>query len=78
MYNQKENLMHPLIKTIENLSCKAKETWEDEAFQERLEALKARLATEVRKNPGKAVAIALLAGFVLGKITTKKRVNETL
>lgn len=63
--------MHPLIDTIEKLVHQAQDTWEDEAFQQRLKDAKARLAKLVRQNPAGSIGVALIAGFLLGKITKK-------
>jgi ElaB/YqjD/DUF883 family membrane-anchored ribosome-binding protein len=66
--------MHPIIETLENLARQAQDTWEDEAFQQKLQDVKERLAEMIRRNPVGAVGIALLAGFLVGKIT--KREND--
>lgn len=65
--------MHPLIETIERLAHQAQNTWEDEAFQQRLDEAKERLAKIVKANPVGSVGIALLAGFLIGKITKSGR-----
>lgn len=64
-------MMHPLLDTIEKLVHQAQVTWEDEAFQQRLESARRRLADMVRKNPAGSVGAAILAGFLIGKITQK-------
>jgi ElaB/YqjD/DUF883 family membrane-anchored ribosome-binding protein len=63
--------MNPILETIERLALQAQETWEDEATQRRLQEAKARLAEIVRKNPVGSVGIALLAGFLIGKMTKR-------
>ena len=65
--------MHPIIEALEKLVFQAKETWEDEAFQEKLLEAKTRLAKIIRKNPGGSVGVALLAGFLIGKMTKRSR-----
>lgn len=65
--------MHPILETIENIVHQAQKTWEDEAFQQQLQDMKSRLAEMVKKNPGGSVAVALLAGFLIGKITQKSK-----
>ncbi len=65
--------MNPIIETLEKLAHQAKDTWEDEAFQQRLQEIKAKLAELVRKNPAVSVGVTLLAGFLLGKITKRGR-----
>ena len=63
--------MHPILETIENIVHQAQKTWEDEAFQQRLKNLREHLVHMVRKNPAGSVAIAMLAGFLIGKITKR-------
>jgi ElaB/YqjD/DUF883 family membrane-anchored ribosome-binding protein len=63
--------MNPILEPIERLALQAQETWEDEATQRRLQEAKARLAEIVRKNPVGSVGIALLAGFLIGKMTKR-------
>ncbi len=63
--------MNPIIDTLEKLVHQAQDTWEDEAFQKRLQEIKSKLAEMVRKNPAGSVGVALLAGFLLGKITKR-------
>jgi len=65
--------MNPIIETLEKLIHQAQETWEDEAFQRRLQETKARVAGLVRKNPAGSIGIALTAGFLLGKMTKRSR-----
>lgn len=63
--------MHPIIDTLEKVMHHAQETWQDEAFQQRLQNASERLAVLVRKNPTGSVGIALLAGYLIGKITKR-------
>ncbi len=63
--------MNPILESVEKLAHQAQETWEDDAFQRRLEEAKSRLAEMIRKNPAGSVAIALLAGFLIGKMTKR-------
>ncbi len=65
--------MNPFIETLEKLAHRAQETWEDEAFQRRLQETRARLAEMVRKNPAGSIGIALAAGFLIGKMTKRSR-----
>ncbi len=65
--------MNPIIDTLEKLIHQAQDTWEDEAFQQRIQEIKAKLSELVRKNPAGSVGVALLAGFLLGKITKRSR-----
>ena len=63
--------MNPLLETLENVVRHAQETWEDEAFQQRLQEARERLEILVSKNPVGSIGIALLAGFIIGKIIHK-------
>lgn len=63
--------MHPLTETLERIANKAQETWEDEAFQQRLDTAKSRISELVRENPLGSVGLALLAGLIIGKITRR-------
>lgn len=63
--------MHPLIDTLEKLAHKAQQTWEDEATQQKIQDVKEKLSEAVRKNPVGSVGIALVAGFLFGKLTQK-------
>ncbi len=65
--------MHPIIEALEKMVHQAKDTWEDEAFQMRLQEAKIRLADLVRKNPAGSIGFALLAGFLIGKMTKRGR-----
>jgi ElaB/YqjD/DUF883 family membrane-anchored ribosome-binding protein len=65
--------MHPIIEALEKLVHQAQETWEDEAFQRRLQEIRIRLAEMVRKNPVGSVGVALVAGFLVGKMTKRSR-----
>ncbi len=65
--------MNPIIETLEKLVHRAQETWEDEAFQRRLQETKVRVAEMVRKNPAGSIGIALAAGFLIGKMTKRSR-----
>ncbi len=67
----KSDIMNPNIDTLEKLVHQAKDTWEDEAFQQRLQEIKARLLQKVRKNPAGSVGVAFLAGFLIGKVTKR-------
>jgi len=65
--------MHPILETLEKIVHQAQETWENETFQRRLQDVRVRLAEMVRKNPAGSVGVALLAGFLIGKITKRGR-----
>ncbi len=67
--------MHPILDTLEKVVHQAQEILEDEAFQKRLQDARESLAGLVRKNPAGSVGIALLAGFIIGKMTKRGR-NE--
>ncbi|MDI6402196.1 hypothetical protein QLX67_09325 [Balneolaceae bacterium ANBcel3] len=63
--------MNSMIETVEGFIRRAQETWEDEACQERVEELKDRAKTFIREHPAGAVGIAVVAGYILGKLTQK-------
>ncbi len=65
--------MHPLIEMLEKLVHQAQETWEDEATQQKIADAKAKLSEMVRQNPIGSVGVALLAGYLIGKITQKRK-----
>lgn len=65
--------MTPIIDTLEQLAQQAQDTWHDEEFQQRLDDARARLAHMVRTNPLGSVGVALIAGFLIGKITKRGR-----
>lgn len=65
--------MNPVLDTLERLAQQAQDTWQDDEFQQRLDDAKARLAHMVRTNPLGSVGMALLAGFLIGKITKRGR-----
>lgn len=63
---------HPLLEALDKITREARDRWNDEAFQHRLQVNKDRLAQLVRERPLETLGAALLAGFVLGRLFKKE------
>lgn len=63
-----EEIIQNLNERIDRALAKSKEIVEDEEFQQRVQELKDRAETTIRKHPVKSVAIGLAIGFLIGKL----------
>ena len=63
-----EEILHNLNRSLDEALERGKKVVEDEELSERLDELKVRAESTIRKHPIKSVAIGLLAGYIAGKI----------
>ena len=63
-----EEIIQNLNERIDRALAKSREMVEDEEFQERVQELKERAETTIRRHPVKSVAIGLAVGFLIGKL----------
>lgn len=67
-----EEIIQNLNERLDRAIDKGRLILEDEQLQIRLEELKDRTETTIRKNPLKSVAIGLAIGFIAAKIFTSE------
>lgn len=65
-----EEIIQNLNERLDRAIDKGREILEDEDLQARIEELKDKTETTIRKNPIKSVAIGLAIGFIAAKIFT--------
>lgn len=63
-----EEILENLNRRLDNALDRGRRMVEDDELPKRMEALKSRAETFVRKHPIKSVAAGLFTGYVLGKI----------
>ncbi|MDX1637892.1 MAG: hypothetical protein R3281_07990 [Balneolaceae bacterium] len=63
-----EEILENLNQRLDRALDKGRRIVEDEELAIRVEELKARAETTIRRNPIKSVAGGLLLGFIIGKI----------
>ena len=63
-----EEIIQNLNERIDRALAKSREMVEDEKFQQRVQELKDRAETTIRKHPVKSVVIGLTIGFLIGKL----------
>jgi ElaB/YqjD/DUF883 family membrane-anchored ribosome-binding protein len=67
-----EEIIQNINERLDRAIDKGREILEDEDLQVRLEELKDKSESTIRKNPLKSVAIGLAVGFIAAKIFTSK------
>jgi len=67
-----EEIIQNINERLDRAIDKGREILEDEDLQVRLEELKDKSESTIRKNPIKSVAIGLAVGFIAAKIFTSK------
>jgi ElaB/YqjD/DUF883 family membrane-anchored ribosome-binding protein len=67
-----EEIIQHLNERLDRVLFKGREILEDEELQQRLEELKDKTETTIKKNPIKSVVIGLAVGFIAAKLFTSK------
>ncbi|MAL16232.1 MAG: hypothetical protein CL670_11365 [Balneola sp.] len=67
-----EEIIQNINERLDRAIDKGREILEDEDLQVRLEELKDKSESTIRKNPLKSVAVGLAVGFIAAKIFTSK------
>ena len=63
-----EEILQNLNQRLDEALDRGRKIVDDDELNERIEELKARAETIIRKNPIKSVAGGLLIGYIIGKI----------
>lgn len=66
-----EEIINNLNKELDNALERGRKIVEDEELSKRIDELKKRSETLIRKHPVKSVAGGLLIGFLIGKILSR-------